>query len=292
MFPFELHRKKEQHDGGIVQTAGGFSGAVISDVGCVRKNNEDNFVFERNMNRDSVDRCQIDVSYSKFFDEWHVACVFDGMGGGAMGEVASKNAAEIFLNNLSGLTSSQVKAEVDLILRKAFLEANNHIIALRSEASILGTTATAFCSNGTEFKVYYLGDSRAYLARGKELLQLTRDQTLAQMKIDAGIYRQDDLLVEVDKHKLTDFIGRDRTRENIRPEESLWLPVQKGDRILLCSDGLSGMCTDNEISKILFEAASSEEAAGNLVCTAKAKGGADNITCIVLFFGDIAEGGN
>lgn len=285
MFPFEIHRKKEQRHDSKAQTVGcGFSGAVVSDVGCVRKRNEDNFAFEKNMNRDSVDRCHIDVSYSDFSKEWHAACVFDGIGGGGMGDVASKNTAEIFLNNVNGLTISQARAEIDLILRKAFLEANNHIISLRGESSILGTTATVFCTNGTEGKVYYLGDSRAYLAREEELLQLTKDQTLAQMKIDTGIYQQDDPLVQVEKHKLTDFIGRDRTRENIKPEESPWISLQKGDRILLCSDGLSNMCADVEISGILFEALSAADAAERLVNTAKANGGADNITCIVLFW--------
>ena len=103
MLPFEIYRKKEQRYDSKAQTVGcGFSGAVISDVGCMRKRNEDNFAFEKNMNRDSVDRCQIDVSYSGFSKQWHVACVFDGMGGGEMGDAASKHTAEIFLNNVDG----------------------------------------------------------------------------------------------------------------------------------------------------------------------------------------------
>ena len=284
MFSVGLCKKKEpHHDSNVQPGSGGLFGTVISDVGCVRENNEDNFVFGRNINRDSVDRCRIDVSYSEFPNEWLAACVFDGMGDGAMGEVASHNTAEIFLDVLNGLTGFQAKAEVDLILRKAFLEANNHIISLRRESSILGTTAAVFCSNGSEFKVYYLGDSRVYLVRNEEMVQLTKDQTLAQMKIDAGIYFRDDPMVRVDKHKLTDYIGRDQTRENMKPEESPWFSFQKGDRILLCSDGLTNMCTDDEISGILAQTASASNAAGRLIDAAKANGGADNITCIVIF---------
>ncbi len=285
MFPFGSYRKKELlYDSNAQPVICGFSGAVISDVGCVRKNNEDNFIFGRNRNRDSVDRCKIEVSFSELSEEWHMACVFDGMGGGERGEVASNIAAEVFLDALNGLAKSQTRAEVDLLLHKAFLEANNRIISLRNEYPILGTTATVFCSNDTEFKVYHLGDSRAYLARKGELLQLTKDQTLAQMKIDAGIYREDDPLAQGDKHKLTEFIGRDRTRENLRPEESHWFSVQKGDRILLCSDGLTNLCREEGIAGIIFEASTPVEAVSRLVSAAKEKGGTDNITCIALFF--------
>lgn len=171
MFSFGLYRKKEQpYDSNAQSVIFGFSGAVISDIGCMRARNEDNFVFERNMNWDSADRCKMDISFSKVSNEWHVACIFDGMGGGERGEVASKNAAEVFLDNLNCLAKSQTKAEVDLTLRKAFLEANNRILTLRNEYPIQGTTATVFCSNGTEFKIYYLGDTRAYLARGENVV--------------------------------------------------------------------------------------------------------------------------
>lgn len=284
MFPFGAYRKKEPLCD-AQPVIGGFSGAVISDVGCVRKNNEDNFVFWKNRNRDSVDRCRIEVSFSDWSEgEWHLACVFDGMGGGERGEVASNIAAEVFLDALKGLETSQTGAEVDLILRKAFLEANNRILSLREECPILGTTATVFCSNGRQFKLYHLGDSRAYLGREGALLQLTKDQTLAQMKIDAGIYREDDPLAQGDKHKLTEFIGRDRTKENLKPEESPWFSVQKGDRILLCSDGLTNLCRAEEIAGTLFDAPTPVEAVSKLVCAAKEKGGTDNITCIALFF--------
>ena len=282
MFPLRGYQKKEQDTDAMPVC--GFSGAVISDVGCVRENNEDNFVFERNRNRDSVDRYKMEVSCSELSSEWHVACIFDGMGGGTGGEIASNTAAEVFLSNLNGLERSWTRAEIDLILRKAFLEANNRILALRKEHPILGTTATAFCSNGREFKIYYLGDSRAYLVREGSLVQMTKDQTLAQMKIDIGLYRKDDPQMEADRHKLTDFIGRDRTGENICPEESSWMPLRKGDRILLCSDGLTNMCSDEEISAFLLMAPTAADAVSKMVSAAKAKGGVDNITCIAIIF--------
>lgn len=285
MFPFTLSRKKEPVYGNTSQQRlYGFSGAAISDIGCTRANNEDNFVFGKNINYECADHCLINVAFSHFSNDWHVACVLDGMGGGEMGEVASSNTAKILLDNLSHIEHAQAKTEVDLILRKVFLEANNQILSLQKEYQILGTTATVLCTNGTEFKVYYLGDSRAYWMRGRELLQITKDQTLAQVKIDAGIYREGDPLTELDKHKLTDYIGRDKSREHLKPEESPWFPIQKGDKILLCSDGLTNMCPNDVLSRILYENASASEAASRMVSTAKANGGTDNITCVVIHF--------
>ena len=140
------------------------------------------------------------------------------------------------------------------------------------------------CSNGVEFKIYHLGDSRAYLSREDELLQLTKDQTLAQMKLDVGMYREDDPAAEADKHKLTEYIGRDWTRENIRPVESRWIPIQAGDCVLLCSDGLYDMCKNEEIANILRVNSTTEEKTASLVRSAIIRGGEDNITCVIVSF--------
>lgn len=262
----------------------GFSGAARSDIGCVRSNNEDNYVFGKYMNHDSAEHSEIACSFAKVSGEWHFAGVFDGMGGGEMGELAAHDTAEIFLKAFDGLTESQSKTEVDLILRKAFLEANNRIVSLQKEYKIFGTTGTVLCTNGAEFKIYHLGDSRAYLVHEDELIQITKDQTLAQMKMEVGMYREDDPSAEADKHKLTEYIGRDWTKENLKPVESRWLSVRRNDRILLCSDGLYDMCADDVISGILRKNTSVAEIASELVNTAKANGGEDNITCVVILF--------
>lgn len=262
----------------------GFASAVVSDVGCVRANNEDNYVLGRYMNINSSDHSEVSVSLSDMPGVWQFAGVFDGMGGGEMGELASHDTATIFLEAFDHLNGSPSKTEVDLCIRKAFLEANNRIIALQKEYKIFGTTGTVLCSNGVEYKIYHLGDSRAYLVRENELLQLTKDQTLAQMKLEVGMYREDDPAAEADKHKLTEYIGRDWTRENIKPVESHWIPIQTGDCVLLCSDGLYDMCTNEEIAGVLWGNGTIEEKATSLVCKAISAGGEDNITCAVVSF--------
>lgn len=261
-----------------------FSGSVVSDVGSVRANNEDNYVLGQYINHNSADYSETSVSFSDTSGDWQFAGVFDGMGGGEMGELASRDTAAIFLAAFRRISEAQSKAEVDLTIRSAFLEANNRIVALQKEYRVFGTTGTVLCSNGLEFKLYHLGDSRAYLVRGDELLQLTKDQTLAQMKLEVGMYNEDDPAAEADKHKLTEYIGRDWTKENLNPVESLWLPIESGDHILLCSDGLYDMCSNEEIAEILWRNESTGDKAVQLVRAAVSHGGEDNVTCIVVAF--------
>lgn len=261
-----------------------FSGTVVSDVGCVRTNNEDNYILGKYLNTNSSDHSEVSVSFSDGAGEWQFAAVFDGMGGGEMGELASRDTALAFLEAIARLGDSPSKTEVDLCMRKAFLQANNRIVDLQKEYKIFGTTGTVLCSNGVEFKIYHLGDSRAYLVRDDELLQLTKDQTLAQMKLEVGMYQEDDPAAEADKHKLTEYIGRDWTRENIKPVESPWIPIEKGDCVLLCSDGLYNMCANEEISNILWSKDSIQTKACTLVDKARSRGGEDNITCILFEF--------
>lgn len=279
-----LSNREKIREGPVDESRFGFSGAVVSDIGCVRSNNEDNYILGRYMNVNSSDHSEVSVSVSDVSGIWQCAGVFDGMGGGEMGELASRDTAAIFLKAFGQLSGSPSKSEVDLCVRKAFLEANNRIIALQKEYKIFGTTGTVLCSDCVEFKIYHLGDSRAYLVRKDELLQLTKDQTLAQMKLEVGMYKECDPAAEEDKHKLTEYIGRDWTRENIKPVESHWIPIQAGDCVLLCSDGLYDMCANEEIASILWGNGTLEEKAVSLVRKAIFKGGKDNITCAVASF--------
>lgn len=276
----EHHRKNE----GKKKADFSILGSVVSDAGYIRSNNEDNYILGIYRNTKSASRSEMTLSPADIQIPWLFAGVFDGMGGGEQGELAAHDTAEIFQRTLSGLDTSSSRMNVDLTLRKAFLEANNRIVALRQTYRILGTTGTVLCTDGTDLKIYHLGDSRAYLIRGNELMQLTKDQTLAQMKMDIGIYREDAPDSESDRHKLTDYIGRDWTQENTKPVESQWIPIQPNDCVLLCSDGLYDMCTDEEISDILQKNNSVEQKTAALVKAALANGGEDNITCLVVSF--------
>lgn len=258
------------------------TGCVVSDVGCVRANNEDNFLLDVCMNDCADKHSQARTTLAQIDGSWHIFCVFDGMGGGEKGELASGIASNVFRKACARLRENTPETEIDTVLRKCFMDSNNEIVLLQQKFKIYGTTGTVLCTNGIDFKIYHLGDSRAYLLRDGQMFQITRDQTLAQMKIDVGLYDENDPKAETERHKLTEYIGRDWTRENIRPVESEWMKFQPDDRILLCSDGLYDMCTDADIIEILEASISANEAAANLVDAAIAKGGEDNVTCIVL----------
>lgn len=258
-----------------------FRGCAVSTVGCTRTNNEDNYILDGHMNDHDANHSRVSVSPWDTSGKWHFAGVFDGMGGGDKGEIAAHRAAEIFLKKASQIQDLSTKSDVDLALRSAFLEANNAIVALRGQYNIFGTTGTVLCTNLDEFKIFHLGDSRAYLIRDHKLFQLTYDQTLAQLKIEAGLYQAQDPHAEADKHKLTEFIGKDSTCQHIHPLESQWIPIQAADRILLCSDGLYDMCSEDEIRQILWQNDHAEDQAQKLTEAACRNGGKDNVTCVI-----------
>lgn len=256
---------------------------VVSDKGRARPNNEDNYVLGGRCNFHSEAYSEHSVSF--FGDEGRptVFGVFDGMGGGEAGELASRGSAGYFQQAADALNEECGRDTVDMAVRGAFLASNNHIIRLQSEYKIYGTTGTVVCLYGNTYKLYHLGDSRCYLLRNGQLMQLTADQTLAQLKIDMGVCDADSV-EEADKHKLTDYIGRDWTCEHIRPEESLWESVESGDILLLCSDGLYDMCSDTEIAALLMEPGDVCKKARRLTDRANERGGVDNITCLLIEF--------
>lgn len=259
-----------------------FDGCVMSDVGLTRPNNEDNYVLDGYINiaPDAAPRHMAELTASAADFGWHIAGVFDGIGGGENGELAAHTAAEIFSQAWLKADAQRTKGDMDLLIRQCFLQANNRIV--RKSRKSCGTTGTVLCTNGSEFKLYHLGDSRAYLFRNGELFQLTKDQTLAQMKIDTGIYTASAPQARAEKHILTEFIGRDQTMENMRPVESQWISAEENDWLLLCSDGLHDMCGSQQIASILASAPSAKEAAEKLTDTAILCGGTDNITCLVI----------
>lgn len=264
-----------------------YNGYVISHVGLKRTNNEDNFLLDQSYNMDSV----LEISKSLFKQDekniWYCVGVFDGMGGGENGELASLIAAKEFQIAFNKVSKEATESEIDFIMRGAFLNANRRIVEEQKIHAMYGTTGTVLCINSKKFKIYHLGDSRAYLFRDENLYQLTRDQTLAALKISAGFYDEDDPLVEREKHQLTEYIGCDYTMEHLFPLESEWLDVLPNDRLLLCSDGLYDMCSDSQISKIIKDNSDPKIAVKYLMDLALEHGGIDNITCLILQMHDL-----
>ena len=259
-----------------------FSGAVVSDRGLQRKNNEDNYILDGIINPNFAESSRAVSADSNA--RWHMAGVFDGMGGGEAGELAALYCAQAFRGSFARLCAASTREQVDFWMRQSFQEANNAIVKLRKQCRIFGSTATVMCTDGAAFKIYHLGDSRAYLAREQALLQLTRDQTLAQLKLDVGICLPDAPCLKADRHKLTEYVGRDKTGQRLLPVESCWIPAQPGDSLLLCSDGLYGMCEEDIIAERFFEETDCGKRVDALLHCGISEGGADNITCVAISF--------
>jgi PPM family protein phosphatase len=229
----------------------------LSDQGCVRTNNEDYFISDADSG---------------------IFIVADGMGGASGGEYASKISAEVlhqFLRQLPGSTCSQT-------LEQGFLEANRAVRqAARENVQLegMGTTLLAAREVGqSQVQVASVGDSRAYLLCSEGLQQLTRDQTwVAEVGTRLGL-SEEALKTHPMRHVLTMAIG---STEEVRVDCSC-REMQRGDQILLCSDGLHGVIDRNILGNILDSEKTLAEKCHYLVDAAKSEGGPDNITVVLI----------
>jgi protein phosphatase len=145
----------------------------------------------------------------------------------------------------------------------------------------MGTTLTVAGLLGSDLIIGHVGDSRAYLLRGDEFKQLTTDHTLAQALIDAGVANRDDPASRSMRHVLTAAVGS--LGREVNPQVQRF-KLQKGDRLLLCTDGLTEMVEDAMIADVLSESSSAQTACQNLLDLALAGGGVDNVTVVLAHF--------
>ena len=255
-------------------------GYVVSDVGHIRKNNEDNFLLGNCLNENSSKSEK--ASMCQESGNWTCIGVFDGMGGIEGGEIASLLAAEQFQQMFLNISSETEMEIISLKTEMAFLKSNNAIVADRGLKAASGTTGTVVMTDGYQFRIFHLGDSRVYLLRDNDLYRLTKDQTIAQMKLDMGIYSSEDEVLERENHQLVEYLGLDETGNGLKPLESEWIAWQQGDRLLLCSDGLYDMCHDSFIVKQLREGKNPQIIAESLIEEALKLGGQDNVTVLVV----------
>ena len=229
-----------------------------TDVGCVRDHNEDSLV----------------VAPPLFV-------VADGMGGHAAGEVAS----EIAVNVIAERAPEHPDANE---LGRAIQAANHAILKAAHEGrgrEGMGTTCTAAMLEGERLVIAQVGDSRAYLLHKGKIQQLTRDHSLMADLIEAGQLTPEEARVHPQRSVITRALGSDpRTVADLYE-----INVDAGDRLLLCSDGLSGMVLDQDIEAILNRVSDPQRCASQLVNEAIAAGGHDNVTVIVVDVKGFAE---
>jgi PPM family protein phosphatase len=201
--------------------------------------------------------------------------VADGMGGAQAGEVASKMAIESFEHGLDGTGSPEER------LGQRVREANRQIYERsRTESGQegMGTTLTAAYLDDAELAIAHVGDSRAYLFRDGELTRLTRDHSLVDELVQQGKLTE----AEAAEHPQRSIITRALGPEPEVTPDTFTYTVRAGDVLLLCSDGLTSMVSEETVAKVLGAASSLDEAARTLIDQANEAGGRDNIT-VVLF---------
>jgi protein phosphatase len=269
-----------------------------SDVGRVRANNEDHYFAGRlgRSMRTLLTNLPEGQLPEQFEEAGYVLIVADGMGGAAAGEVASAMAITTAINlslqnpNWSlRIDEAEARALTEKGVR--YFEAIHRELSKRSrtDASLsgMGTTMTVAYTIGLDLFTFHVGDSRAYLFHGGTLERLTKDHTLAQMLVDEGRIPASDLGAIGLKHVLTNVVGA--TQGAIAPEIRRFR-LSAGDRILLCTDGLTDMIDEARIAETLLENESSQAACDALVKSALEAGGKDNVTALVARFAEGSEG--
>jgi protein phosphatase len=253
----------------------------MSDVGRVRKNNEDNFVV-CNLTTGEAALTPALCSH-ELGSRGTLLLVADGMGGEASGEVASQICVTTVPKRLyENLKSVPVIRETNfvLLLREA-VEFANQIIFQKAQGDAatrgMGCTATAAALLGPHLFVAQVGDSRAYLVRNGQLVQLTRDQTYLNYLADIGAEVPEDPEKDSRRSILTQAVG---SSESVDVKVT-YTKVRQGDSILVCSDGLYNMVKAPELLGALTHDGPLPEICRTLIGHANANGGADNITVIV-----------
>ena len=245
-----------QHEVGLLLT-----GAMLTDVGCVRPHNEDAVAFV------------VPSSDGTTADQDSLMLVADGMGGHAAGEVASALAAEVIRRvfyDLKGAPSD--------VLASAFMAANKAILdyaGAHPECQGMGTTCTAVAVQGRGAWLAHVGDSRAYLLRGAKLTQLSEDQTLVAKLVREGVLTEDEAARSEHNNIILQALG---TTPEIVP--AIWaepLRLVPGDILILSSDGLHGLVSDTEITEIAGRMPPLD-ACKALIARARDAGGHDNIS--------------
>jgi len=240
--------------------------ASLSDIGCQRENNEDNYSYWE------------PAGDEEFRRKGRLAVVADGMGGYEGGQEASRLAIEA----IEDVYAHAGEGDPQAWLLAGFQTANERIMAeaeLRPELQGMGTTCTALALLGRELYYAHLGDSRLYLVRDQSITRLTRDHSYVGRLLEHGLIRAEEAEAHPQRHILTAALGAGMTITPDFPE--LPIDLEDADTLVLCTDGLWGLLKESELLQTV-SGREPEEACRQLVALAKQRGGPDNITVELL----------
>ncbi len=254
---------------------------ALSDVGNVRDNNEDSFLVVDTLSEEGFELPTI--REYPLDNTCLVLMVSDGMGGAAAGEIASALAVRTIAEEMSGSPlpgRDQIEQKLTESLHKA-----NRVIAEQSikqpELQGMGSTATTAAILTNEVFIAQVGDSRAYLIHENNITQLTTDQSLVNQLVEAGKITEEEAATHPRRNVILQALGNQHELDVVITRCS----VQAGDYLLLCSDGLTGQATKEEIKEIVLKSTDLQEACRTMVALVNQRGGHDNITVILAKFG-------
>ena len=230
----------------------------ISDAGRIREDNQDMFVARPDLG---------------------IALLADGMGGTRAGGVAAEIAVDAALEHLTGVLKREPLKGGDLAA--AVKMANSRVVGMSNAVSAyrgMGTTLVATAIHGDKGLIAHVGDSRAYRLRGEVLHQVTKDHSLVQEWVDAGVISAEEARTAPNRNVITRAIGAKPSVEADVTE----IDIADDDTFILCSDGLTGMLADDQIAAALMRTADLAEAAAALVQAANEAGGTDNVTVVLI----------
>ncbi len=236
----------------------------VTDPGCVRTQNQDTYLIEQ-LDRNSV-----------------LCIVCDGMGGAKSGNVASTLAAEVFVEEVRQTWKPGMGSEeMEQMMRSAVKLANFTVYDQAQqleEFTGMGTTLVALLVQDNEVTVINVGDSRAYLVGRNGIRKLTTDHSVVQMMVDRGELTPEQARTYPGKNYITRAIGPEAVVEC----DVFRLDVERGDCLLLCSDGLSNMVDDQEILFEVVHGTNKQNCCQRLLDIAKNRGAPDNVTGVMV----------
>lgn len=253
---------------------------VISHKGCERGNNEDNFFFNGDyMSCEDMDEGAWIIH--KFTDELQLYAVCDGMGGAEYGERASNMTVRKMVSLLAKMSPGK---DIDSMVSSFCDEASDEVYqdGVDHNAKYQGTTLAMVVLKGDIAHVFNVGDSRVYLARKEKLTQLSDDHSEVNVLRKAGLLTAEQARKHPKSNVITSYIGispKERTKDFMYSNQ---VEVHDGDRLILCSDGISDMMPEDDILDISNQFSAASDAAEALSLRAMENGGKDNLTCILL----------
>lgn len=253
--------------------------------GLVRENNEDCFLVGRVGRFHETRHTNIPGVIPLFLQETGYGMVVtDGMGGAAGGELASELAIQTLFNlalETPDWIFSDAPSQGERIMERMAYRYRRIDLLLREqgrthdELAGMGTTMTLACSIGRSLLLTHVGDSRAYLFRAGRLQQLTQDHTVVQRLMDHGLIEREDQISEQLRHTLTNVLGGTGKPCSVDVRR---IVLADQDKVLLCTDGLTGMVDEAAIANILTAAAPADATCAALIDATLAAGGKDNVT--------------